>query len=273
MRRERGGPAGTQIIYGLHAVRAILTRHPERVLGLKIMRGREDSRARELETLAARQGRPVERVDVEALTRALGEVVHQGVAAEITPLPAWSEDDLLSAIASSSGTQAASAPAPLILALDGVQDPHNLGACLRSADACGALAVIVPRDRAAQLTAAARKVAAGAAESTPVVACTNLARTLATLKDGGVWAFGADVEAEKEAFEVDLTVAAVLVLGAEGRGLRQLTRQHCDVLVRLPRLGAVESLNVSVAAGMLLYEAVRQRSAAARAGVAGPKGR
>jgi 23S rRNA (guanosine2251-2'-O)-methyltransferase len=261
----RGGPAGTQMIYGLHAVRAILARHPERVLGLKIMRGREDVRARELETLARRHGRPVERVDSQALTRALGEVVHQGVAAEITPLPAWSEDDLLSAIVPSGGTSGDSMSTPLILALDGVQDPHNLGACLRSADACGALAVVVPRDRAAQLTPAARKVAAGAAESTPVVPCTNLARTLATLKEAGVWAIGADAEAEKEAFEVDLTVPAVLVLGAEGRGLRQLTRQRCDVLVRLPRRGTVESLNVSVAAGMLLYEAVRQRS-----GVAGP---
>ncbi|MGH8218835.1 MAG: 23S rRNA (guanosine(2251)-2'-O)-methyltransferase RlmB [Steroidobacteraceae bacterium] len=265
MRGARSGPAGTQVIYGLHAVQALLARHPERVLGLKIVRGREDSRSRELETLARRHGRPVERVDAEALTRALGEVVHQGIVAEIVPLAAWSEDELLSAIAERSG--AASAPAPLLLALDGVQDPHNLGACLRTADACGALAVIVPRDRAAQLTPAVRKVAAGAAESTPVVACTNLARTLALLKGAGVWAIGADAEAERDAREVDLTVSAVLVLGGEGRGLRQLTRQRCDVLVRLPRLGAVESLNVSVAAGMLLYEAVRQRSAAARVGI------
>ena len=263
MRGPRGGPAGTQLIYGLHAVRAILSRHPERVLGLKILRNREDSRAQEIESLAQRHGRAVERVSAEALTRALGDVVHQGIAAEISPLPPWSEDDLLAAIANPS---AASASAPLLLALDGVQDPHNLGACLRTADACGALAVIVPRDRAAQLTGAARKVAAGAAESTPVVPCTNLARTLDLLKQAGVWAFGADAEAERNASEVDLTVAAVLVLGAEGRGLRQLTRQRCDGLVHLPRLGAVESLNVSVAAGMLLYEAVRQRSAAAGAG-------
>ena len=164
---------------------------------------------------------------------------------------------------------AATTSAPLLLALDGVQDPHNLGACLRTADACGALAVIVPRDRAAQLTPAARKVAAGAAESTPVVPCTNLSRTLGLLKQAGVWAFGADAEAERDAREVDLTGAAVLVLGAEGRGLRQLTRQSCDVLVRLPRLGTVESLNVSVAAGMLLYEAVRQRSMAPQAAIGG----
>jgi 23S rRNA (guanosine2251-2'-O)-methyltransferase len=278
----RGRPAGTRALYGLHAVRAALMRHPERVLAVKIARSREDSRARELETLARARGRPVERVDAQTLTRLLGEVVHQGIAAEVTPLPTWSEDDLLSAVAARGAAGSTARPpagepagdptrpaapeasAPRRLALDGVQDPHNLGACLRTADACGALAVIVPRDRSAQLTAAARKVAAGAAESTPVVACTNLARTLALLKEAGVWAFGADADAEKDACDVDLTVAAVLVLGAEGRGLRQLTRQRCDVLVRLPRLGAVESLNVSVAAGMLLYEAVRQRRVAAR---------
>ncbi|MGH8259815.1 MAG: 23S rRNA (guanosine(2251)-2'-O)-methyltransferase RlmB [Steroidobacteraceae bacterium] len=263
----RGVPAGTELIYGMHAVRAILTRHPDSVLCVKIARGRDDPRARDLEALARRQARPVERVDAQALDRAAGEVVHQGVAAEIAPLPAWSEDDLLAALTGLGAVPAPPAPpappvaAPLILALDGVQDPHNLGACLRTADACGALAVLVPRDRAAQLTPAARKVAAGAAESTPVVACTNLARMLALLRQSGLWVFGADADAGQDACAVDLTGAAVLVLGAEGRGLRQLTREHCDFLVRLPRLGAVESLNVSVAAGMLLYEAVRQRTA------------
>jgi len=140
-----------------------------------------------------------------------------------------------------------------------VQDPHNLGACLRTADACGALAVIVPRDRAAQLTPAARKVAVGAAETTPVAVVTNLTRTLKLLKDAGLWVVGADAAGEQPARAVDLTGSVVLVLGAEGAGLRHLTQQNCDYLVRLPQLGAVESLNVSVAAGMLLYEAVRQR--------------
>jgi 23S rRNA (guanosine2251-2'-O)-methyltransferase len=193
----------------------------------------------------------VQRVDLHSLRQLLGEVAHQGVAADITPLPPWTEDELLAALQSAS--------APLLLALDGVQDPHNLGACLRTADACGALAVIVPRDRAAQLTPAARKVAAGAAETTPVVAVTNLVRTLKLLKDAGLWVVGADAEAEKAAQEVDLKGPVVLVLGAEGTGLRHLTQQNCDFMVRLPQLGAVESLNVSVAAGMLLYEAVRQR--------------
>ena len=184
-------------------------------------------------------------------SKLLGDVAHQGVAAEVSPLSPWGEDALLAALQS--------ATAPLLLALDGVQDPHNLGACLRTADACGALAVIVPRDRAAQLTPAARKVAAGAAETTPVVTVTNLARTLRLLKDAGLWVVGADAAAATRADAVDLKGAVVLALGSEGSGLRQLTRQHCDFMVRLPQLGAVESLNVSVAAGMLLYESVRQR--------------
>jgi 23S rRNA (guanosine2251-2'-O)-methyltransferase len=240
-----------ETIFGLHAVRMMLERHPERVRTVRIAERRDDPRMRALEELARRQARPVERVGVEALKRLLGDVVHQGVAAEITPLAPWSEDELLAALEG--------AAAPLLLALDGVQDPHNLGACLRTADACGVLAVIVPRDRAAQLTPAARKVAAGAAETTPLVTVTNLARTLRLLKGAGLWAVGAEAASEQGADSVDLTGPVVLVLGAEGAGLRQLTRQNCDFLVRLPRLGAVESLNVSVAAGMLLYEAVRQR--------------
>jgi len=234
----------------------MLERHPERVRTVRIAERRDDPRMRALEDLARRQARPVERVGVRALKGLLGDVVHQGVAAEITPLPPWSEDQLFAALEG--------AAAPLLLALDGVQDPHNLGACLRTADACGVLAVIVPKDRAAQLTPAARKVAAGAAETTPVVTVTNLARTLRLLKEAGLWTVGAEAASEKGADTVDFTGPVVLVLGAEGSGLRQLTRQNCDFLVRLPRLGAVESLNVSVAAGMLLYEAVRQRSSGQR---------
>lgn len=240
-----------ETIFGLHAVRMMLERHPERVRTVRIAERRDDPRVRVVEELARRQALPVERIDNEALKRQLGDVVHQGVAAEITPLPPWNEDELLAALQG--------APAPLLLALDGVQDPHNLGACLRTADACGVLAVIVPKDRAAQLTPAARKVAAGAAETTPVVAVTNLVRMLKLLKEAGLWVVGADAPAGTSADTVDLKGPVVLVLGAEGAGLRQLTRQNCDFLVRLPQLGAVESLNVSVAAGMLLYEAARQR--------------
>jgi len=229
----------------------MLARHPERVATVRIAERRDDARVRAIEELARRQQRPVERIDPQALKRLVGDVVHQGVAAQITPLAPWSEDELLAALSA--------ATAPLLLALDGVQDPHNLGACLRTADACGALAVIVPRDRAAQVTPTVRKVAAGAAEVTPVVAVTNLSRSLKLLKNAGLWVVGADAAAESQADSVDLKGPVVLVLGAEGTGLRQLTRQNCDFLVRLPQLGAVESLNVSVAAGMLLYEAARQR--------------
>lgn len=244
---------GTETIYGMHAVRIMLERHPERVHNVRIAQQREDPRVRAIDELARRHHRPVQRVDVHALKRLLGDVAHQGVAADITPLPPWTEDDLLAALQSAS--------APLLLALDGVQDPHNLGACLRSADACGALAVIVPRDRAAQVTPTVRKVAVGAAETTPVVAVTNLVRTLKLLKQAGLWVVGADAAGDKSAHQADLKGPVVLVLGAEGTGLRRLTQQNCDFLVRLPQLGAVESLNVSVAAGMLLYEAVRQRQA------------
>jgi len=242
---------GTETIFGLHAVRMLLERHPERVAAVRLAERRDDPRVQQIEQLARRHERPVQRVDARALKQLLGDVVHQGVAADITPLPPWTEDDLLTALQG--------ATAPLILALDGVQDPHNLGACLRTADACGALAVIVPRDRAAQLTPTVRKVAAGAAETTPVVAVTNLVRALKLLKHAGLWSVGADSAADRPADAVDLKGPVVLVLGAEGAGLRQLTRQNCDFLVRLPQLGAVESLNVSVAAGMLLYEAARQR--------------
>jgi 23S rRNA (guanosine2251-2'-O)-methyltransferase len=220
-------------------------------LRVSLQQGRTDTRAAQIEQLALAAGRAVERVDASRLLARLGPVVHQGVAAEVLPLPLWREAELLEAI----GT----AHDPLLLALDGVQDPHNLGACLRTADACGVLALIVPRDRAAPLNATARKSASGAAETTPVVTVTNLARTLSLLKEAGLWIVGADAEGTQTAAQVDLTGPRVLVMGAEGRGLRALTRRHCDWLARLPSLGAVESLNVSVAAGMLLYEALRQR--------------
>jgi len=245
---------GAETIYGMHAVRLMLERHPQRVLSVQLAERRDDPRARAIEELARRHQRPLQRIGQDQLKKRLGEVAHQGVAAEVTPLAPWNEDELLAALAS--------ARAPLLLALDGVQDPHNLGACLRSADACGALAVIVPRDRAAQLNATVRKVAAGAAETTPVAAVTNLVRTLKLLKDAGLWVVGADAAGAKTAAEVDLKGPVVLVLGAEGTGLRHLTQQNCDFMVRLPQQGAVESLNVSVAAGMLLYEALRQRGAA-----------
>ena len=247
----------TEWIYGLHAVRAILMRNPDRVRAIRAAARRDDARLREIEQLAVDHQLPIQRVDADALKRQFGEAAHQGVAAEVTPAQMWNEDDLLVALQAN--------PAPLLLVLDGVQDPHNLGACLRTADACGALAVVVPRDRAAQLNSTVRKVAAGAAETTPVASVVNLARTLKLLKEGGLWIVGADGDAPMPAARADLSGPVALVLGAEGAGLRRLTRETCDLLVQLPRLGAVESLNVSVAAGMLLYEAVRQRTPLAHA--------
>jgi 23S rRNA (guanosine2251-2'-O)-methyltransferase len=257
-----GRPAGaapvtpTQLVYGVHAVRALLQRDPGRVLRVLLQRGRQDARAQGIEEAARAAGCALERIETQQLREWLGDAVHQGVLAEVRSLLPWDEEQLLAAV-----TERPAGAEPLLLALDGVQDPHNLGACLRTADACGALALLMPRDRAAPLNATARKVAAGAAESTPVAVVTNLARTLRLLKEAGLWVVGADAEAGRAAHEVDLTGARVLVMGAEGAGLRQLTRRHCDWLVRLPRLGAVESLNVSVACGMLLYEALRQRVA------------
>lgn len=247
----------TEKIYGLHAVRAVLLRSPQRVQRLWLQQGRSDARAAELEALAKTHRIGIERADAQRLQGWVGGAVHQGAVADIEPLQPWREDDLLSAL----GT-AEKGSDPLVLALDGVQDPHNLGACLRTADACGVLAVVVPRDRAATLNATARKVAAGAAETTPVVTVTNLARTLGLLKDAGLWIVGADGAAEMTASAVDLKGPRCLVMGAEGGGLRTLTQRHCDWLVSLPSLGAVESLNVSVATGMLLYEALRQRATA-----------
>jgi 23S rRNA (guanosine2251-2'-O)-methyltransferase len=248
-------------IHGLHAVQAVLARDPARVLRLQVLRGREDARMAALLAVAVQARVPVERVDAARLARLAGDAVHQGVVAEVRPAAPWDEDRLAAELARLQGAAAAVRYAPLVLALDGVQDPHNLGACLRTADACGAVAVVIPRDRAAQPNATMRKVAAGAAEHTPVVVVTNLARCLRDLKDAGLWVVGAEAGADKRASDVDMTGPTVIVMGAEGTGLRQLTRQHCDLLVRLPSLGAVESLNVSVAAGMLLYEAQRQRGA------------
>ncbi|HEY1726564.1 MAG TPA: 23S rRNA (guanosine(2251)-2'-O)-methyltransferase RlmB [Steroidobacteraceae bacterium] len=241
----------TEPVYGLHAVRSLLTRQPQRVLRVCLQRDRRDPRAEEIERLAAAAGRPLERIDARQLRARLGDVVHQGVMAEIAPLAAWTEANLLAAVSE--------VPDALVLALDGVQDPHNLGACLRTADACGVLALLVPRDRAAPLNATARKVAAGAAETTPVAVVTNLARSLGLLKQAGLWIVGADAAGSQPAHGLDLTGPRVLVLGAEAAGLRQLTRRQCDWTARLPSRGAVESLNVSVATGMLLYEALRQR--------------
>ena len=240
-------------VYGLHAVNAALERAPERVLELWIAGARNDARTRDLNERAERVGVHVHLVSADALAKLVGDVVHQGAVAAMRPLKAWDEHDLTEGLNQLTVD-------PLLLILDGVTDPHNLGACLRTADAAGAHAVVIPKDRAASVDGVVRKVAAGAAEFIPVASVTNLARTLEALKERGVWVVGTDGEAEKTIYSTDLKRPLALVLGAEGSGMRRLTRDTCDFLVRIPMAGHMQSLNVSVAAGIALFEALRQRA-------------
>lgn len=240
-------------VYGLHAVGAALERAPERVLEMWLAGGRDDARTQRLKGHAAAAGVHVQVVTQDVLTKLVGDVVHQGAVVAMRALKSWDEHDLGTALERLPGQ-------PLILVLDGVTDPHNLGACLRTAEAAGAHAVIVPKDRSATVDGIARKVAAGAAEFIPVASVTNLARTLESLKRQGVWVVGTDGEADKPIYTADLKRPLALVLGAEGSGLRRLTRETCDFVVRIPMQGRVQSLNVSVAAGIALFEALRQRA-------------
>ena len=242
------------VAYGIHAVRVLLSRQPQRVRRVLLEGGHDAGRLSAIRTLAQHAGVPVTTADGAELDRLADGGRHQGVVAEVLPRAGDPETQLEEAL------EAAGA-APLLLVLDGVQDPHNLGACLRSADAAGVAAVIVPRDRAAGLTPVVRKVAAGAAETVPLVSVVNLARTLRDLKQRGIWLVGTDDAAERTLFEADLKGPLALVMGSEGEGMRRLTRECCDVRVSIPMAGAVESLNVSVATGVVLFEAVRQRSA------------
>jgi 23S rRNA (guanosine2251-2'-O)-methyltransferase len=240
------------IIYGLHAVQAAVSKDAANLEAVLLEQGRRDERARQLEQQAREAGVPlrrVKRVELDAL--AAGQA-HQGVVALAREQAAGDESMLERLLAQL-------AEPPLLLILDGVQDPHNLGACLRTADAAGVHAVIAPRDRACGLTSTVRKVASGAAETMPFIQVTNLARSLRALQEQGIWLVGADVSATAGLYEVTLTGPLGLVMGAEGSGMRRLTREHCDQLVKLPMLGTVSSLNVSVSAGICLYEALRQR--------------
>jgi 23S rRNA (guanosine2251-2'-O)-methyltransferase len=243
----------SNVAYGMHTVRVLLTRSPARVRRVLIISGRDAAgRHAEIRELAMRAGVQLSGADEATLDRMAVGGRHQGVVAELTARAADPETQLEEALE-------AAGDAPLLLVLDGVQDPHNLGACLRSADAAGVAAVIVPRDRAAGMTPVVRKVAAGAAESVPFIAVVNLARTLRGLKERGFWLVGTDEETAKSLYDADLKGPTAVVMGSEGEGMRRLTRECCDLLVSIPMAGAVESLNVSVAAGVLLFEAVRQR--------------
>ncbi|MDR1461901.1 MAG: 23S rRNA (guanosine(2251)-2'-O)-methyltransferase RlmB [Azoarcus sp.] len=246
--------APSRLIYGFHAVLGRLRRDPEAVFELYLSALRNDVRAREVHRLAEEAGVRMTQVEGERLDGMVGTRRHQGVIARVDARQRMIVlDDVLESL---------SGPA-LLLVLDGVQDPRNLGACLRVADAAGAHAVIVPRDRAASLNAAAIKVASGAAETVPYITVTNIARALEQMKKAGVWVVGAAGEAEKSVFDIDQRGPLAWVLGAEGEGLRRLTRATCDELAHIPMAGSVESLNVSVASGICLFEAVRQRGGGA----------
>ena len=247
----------TARVFGLHAVGSLLERAPARVSVLLVLESRSDARIAKVLQLAEKANVPVRRVARRELDGLVAGVSHQGVVAETGSAPGLSEKELPAFL------EALEGPAFLLI-LDGVQDPHNLGACLRSANAAGVDAVIIPRDRSAPLNATARKVACGAAESLPVLRVTNLARTLRSLHEAGIWVYGATGEAESSLYEADLSGPLALVLGGEGRGLRRLTREHCDELLSIPMAGSISSLNVSVAAGIFLFEAGRQRAQSSR---------
>lgn len=243
----------SEIAYGIHAVDVLLRRSPERIISLSVQSDRNDKRVQGLLSLAQNQGVSVTRVPKADLDAAVSER-HQGVIVLIKPRQdeaGVKERDLADFL---NGIDC-----PLVLVLDGVTDPHNLGACLRSADAAGVAAVIVPKDNSAELNAVARKVASGAAEVIPLIRVTNLARTLRSLKELGIWIVGTTGSADTLVFDQDLSIPTALVMGAEGPGMRRLTTEACDFLVKLPMAGDVSSLNVSVATGICLFEAVRQR--------------
>jgi 23S rRNA (guanosine2251-2'-O)-methyltransferase len=240
-------------VYGLHAVTSLLTRRPGEVTGLLLAEGATDQRIAPLLEAAAAAGIAVRRIPRKELDQRFPGARHQGVIASLaSATPELTEKALPDFLASL-------AEPAFLLVLDGVQDPHNLGACLRTADAAGVHAVILPRDRAAGITPVVHKVACGAVESVPVCFVTNLARTLRQLRDAGIWVYGASDAAEQDLYATELTGPLALVLGGEGKGLRRLTAELCDFLVAIPMAGQVESLNVSVAAGVLLFEARRQR--------------
>ncbi len=240
----------TKTLTGFHAVTSRLRQRPETVHEIYVDAERNDGRVKDLRELAKRLNVRVIPVDMKRLDGMTGGVRHQGVVAQAEPvnMPQFIEDVL----------EGITEP-PLLLILDGVQDPHNLGACLRVADGAGAHAVIAPKDRSVGLTTAAIKVASGAAESVPYIVVTNLARTMRDLKDKGIWLIGTDETATESIYKAKIDGAVGMVLGAEGEGLRRLTKESCDLLVSIPMMGTVDSLNVSVASGICLYEARRRR--------------
>lgn len=243
--------AQTQWLYGIHALEALLEREPERLIELFVLKGRTDQRLIDIVNQARRFGVSVQFCQRRTLDDKVEGAQHQGVVARAKPARVLDEADLDAIVAANN--------APFLLVLDGVTDPHNLGACIRSADGAGVHAVVVPKDKSAGLTPTVSKVACGAAEVVPFIQVTNLARTLKELQQAGVWVVGTAGEAEQTLYQAKLSGPMALVMGAEGKGMRRLTREHCDELIKLPMAGSVSSLNVSVATGICLFEVVRQR--------------
>lgn len=249
--------AQQEFLYGLHSVAAVLENEPERILDLMIAKGRDDDRINKIVSLARKSGISVQFVHRKTLDEKSNGEQNQGLLARAKPARVMNEGDLDSILEGVQNTANAQA---FFLVLDGVTDPHNLGACIRNADAAGVQAVIVPKDNAVGITPVVRKVAVGAAETVPLIQVTNLARTLKHLQQEGVWVVGTAGEADQLIYDCKMDGPIALVMGAEGKGMRRLTRETCDELVKLPMAGAVSSLNVSVATGICLFDIVRQRS-------------
>ena len=247
--------AQTELIYGIHSIDAVLANEPERLLEVMVAKGRNDERMNKTVNIARKNGISVQFVHKKTLyDKSRGEQ-HQGILAIAKPARVLHEQDLeqlLSRLESNSTK-------PLLLVLDGVTDPHNLGACLRNADAAGAHAIIVPKDKSVGITPVVSKVAVGAAQTVPLIQVTNLSRTIKYLQEKHIWVVGTAGEAQQLIYDCKLKGAIALVMGAEGKGMRRLTRESCDELVKLPMAGAISSLNVSVACGICLFEIVRQR--------------
>lgn len=243
-----------EFIYGIHAVKAVLEREPERFIEAYVLKGRQDDRLMPILNDLQVCGVSIQQMTRKTLDDKARGANHQGIIARVKPAKQLNENDIDDILAQHES--------PLLLVLDGVTDPHNLGACLRNADAAGAAAIIVPKDRSAPMNATVSKVACGAAEVVPLIRVTNLARTMRTLQEKGVWFVGTAGEATHDIYQAKLTGPLAIVMGAEGDGMRRLTRETCDDLIKIPMAGSVSSLNVSVASGICLFEAVRQRLAA-----------
>jgi 23S rRNA (guanosine2251-2'-O)-methyltransferase len=242
-----------EFVYGVHAISALLKHNPEKIIELFVLDGRQDKRMQALLSRAAELCLPYRELSRKDLDDLTAGAVHQGIVASCVKLQLERNEKEIDKLLN--GLERP----PFLLILDAITDPHNLGACLRTAEAAGVDAVLVPKDKSAQLNATVRKVACGAAEILPFFMVTNLARTITKLKESGIWVMGAAGEAIQSLYETSLTGPVAIVMGSEGYGMRRLTRAHCDVLFSIPMAGEVSSLNVSVATGVSLFEALRQR--------------